>query len=293
MLNIAEAMLADPSYFKTLAVKDSLLVNYNCPQIEEWADLYTNLNHIIYTIRGERKIVRPEKSVVLKKGSLIFLRKSAFQQGKFYDEDWQVIVFAIHDSYLKSFINEFRSHLPPQNSIGYSRKDVLFEINTNDTLDAYFYSLLPYFTQQPPPKETLIQLKLRELIFNILFNDANSGLLSFLNNLLNDRKSAFIQNMESNYMFNLSLNEFAKLTYHSLTSFKKEFTEIFMTSPGKWLIQKRLDLACDFLNTSEKTVREIAAESGFESVTHFNRVFKEKHGMSPLRYKHRLTSDNP
>jgi len=285
MLNIAEAMTADPFYFKTLTVKDSLLVNYNCPQMEKWADLYTNFNHIIYTISGERRIVRPEKSVDVKKGSLIFLRKSAFQQGRFYDEDWQVIVFAIHDNYFQSIIKEFRSHFRLQGSIGYSKKDVLFEIETNDTIDAYFYGLLPYFTQQPPPNETLIELKLRELIFNILFNEENIGLLSFLNNLMDDRKSSFIDTMESNYMFNLSLIEFAKLTHHSLTSFKKEFAEIFSTSPGKWFIQKRLDLACKFLATSEKTVREIASDSGFESVTHFNRVFKERHRISPLKYR--------
>ena len=287
MLNIAEAMMADRYYFKTLSVKDSLLVNYNCPQMEKWADLYTDLNHIIYTVSGERKIVRPEKSVDVKKGSLIFLRKSAFQQGKFYDEDWQVIVFAIHDNYFQSFINEFRSHLALRTPIGHS-KDVLFEISTTDTIDAFFYSLLPYFAQQPPPKETLLELKLRELIFNSLFNETNSGLLSFLNNLVNDQKSSFIDTMESNYMFNLSLIEFAKLTHHSLTGFKKEFGGIFMTSPGKWLVQKRIDLACGFLNTSEKTVREIVSETGFESVTHFNRVFKERYGMSPLKYRHQL-----
>jgi AraC-like DNA-binding protein len=290
MLNIAEAMMADPLYFKTLTVNDSLLVNYNCPQMQEWADLYTNFNHIIYTISGERRIVRPEKSVDVKKGSLIFSKKSAFQQGKFYNEDWQVIVFCIHDNYFQSIRNEFRSHFMLQAGIEHSKKDILFEIGTNDTIDAYFYSLLPYFTQQSPPNETLINLKLRELIFNILFNEANSGLLSFLNNLMDDRKSSFIDTMESNFMFNLSLAEFAKITHHSLTNFKKEFAEIFTTSPGKWLIQKRLDLACNFLTTSEKTVREIASDIGFESVTHFNRVFKERHGMSPLKYREQRIS---
>jgi AraC-like DNA-binding protein len=229
---------------------------------------------------------------VAKEGSLIFLGKSAFQQGKFHDEAWQVIVFAIDDTYLRSFLTEFRSRLPLQTGIGYSTKEVLFEIKTNDTLKAYFYSLLPYFRQQPPPDESLLQLKLRELIFHILINDANIPLLSFLNHRFHDRKSAFIHTMESNYMFNLALTEFAKLTYHSLTSFKKEFAEIFMTTPGKWLVQKRLDLACDALKTSEKIVAEIALESGFESVTHFNRVFKERYAMTPLKYRSTFRSPN-
>jgi AraC-like DNA-binding protein len=91
-------------------------------------------------------------------------------------------------------------------------------------------------------------------------------------------------------MYNLTLAEFAKLTHHSLTSFKTEFSEIFQSSPGKWLIQKRLDLACDFLTSTQKTVREISAESGFESVTHFNRIFKERQGITPLKYREQIQS---
>lgn len=287
MLNIVEAILANPGYFKTLSVQDSLLVNYNCPQMETWADLYTDLNHIIYTIEGTRTFVRPEKSVEVNKGSLIFLRKSAFQQGKFHDETWQVIVFAVHDNYFKKFISEYRSQLFASPGFNGSKRETLFEVSTNDTIEAYFYSIIPYFNQQPPPNENLLELKLKELIFHILFDKANASLLSYISTMVNDRKASFIETMEANYMYNLSLTEFSKLTHHSLTAFKKEFAEIFNTAPGKWLLQKRLELACKLLQTSEKAVHDIAWGSGFESVTHFNRAFRERYGTTPLEYRRR------
>ncbi len=285
MLNVYEAILANPAYFKTLKLKDNLLVNYNCPQVETWANLITNLNHIIYTVEGERRIVRPEITIEANKGSLIFLRKGAFQQGRFHEEEWQVIVFAIHDSYFKKFIQEFRHQLKPPPPVAESKKDTIFAIKTDEVTETYFHGLLPYFIQQPPPHESLLELKLRELIFNIFFNPANTRLLSYLDNIVNDRRSSFIEIMESNFMFNLSLSEFAKLTYHSLTSFKTEFIEIFNTSPGKWLIQKRLDLAYRMLQTLDKPINEIALECGFESVPHFNRVFKERFNSTPSAYR--------
>ena len=147
MLNIADAFQADPAYFKKLSVKNSLLVNYNCPQIDTWADLYTNFNHIIYTISGTRQIVRPEKSIEAKKGSITFLRKSAFQQGKFHEEAWQVIVFAVHDDYLKKIVNEFQPQSKTSSIGRVSKADLLFEINPNDMLEAFFFSILPYFKQ--------------------------------------------------------------------------------------------------------------------------------------------------
>jgi AraC family transcriptional regulator, exoenzyme S synthesis regulatory protein ExsA len=292
MINIHEAILANPEYFKTLRVKDSLLINYNCPQIETWAQLFTNLNHIIYTLNGERRIVMPGISMDVKRGSLIFIRKGAFQQGKFHEEDWQVVVFAVHDSYLNSFIREFRHLLQPKPPVADSKKEALFAISTNEITEAYFYGLLPYFIQQPPPHESVLELKLRELLSSIFFDQANARLLSYIDNLVNDSKSAFIEVMESNYMFNLLLTDFAKLTGHSLTTYKTKFKELFNTTPEKWIIQKRLELACRLLQALEKPVNEIAFDCGFESVTHFNRIFKLRFDKTPSEYRRHINVRN-
>lgn len=293
MLNIAEAMKSDPGYFKTLSVNDSLFVNYNCPQKETWAKLYTNLNHIMYTVSGTRTITRPEKSIEVKKDTILFLRKSGFEQGKFHDDTWNVIVFAVHDNYIKKIIGEIRSvflhydHFKITKGVNYVKKNNLFEIQTNELLHSFFSGMVPYFYQPKPPKEILLEVKLRELLFTILLDEQNSSLLYYLEQIVNDEKFAFIDVMESNYMYNLSLDEFAKLTHHSLTIFKKEFKKIFNDTPGKWLLQKRLEAACLFLKSSDKSVYEIALEIGFESITHFNRVFKEKYSITPLQYKNR------
>jgi hypothetical protein len=47
MINLYDEILAHPDYFKQLAVKDTLLVNYQCPQMEDFIDLTSHFNHII------------------------------------------------------------------------------------------------------------------------------------------------------------------------------------------------------------------------------------------------------
>ena len=284
MLNIADAIIANDGYFRKINVRNGLIVNYNCPQMTEWANLYTHLNHFIYTIEGERRIVRPERTIDAKKGSLLFLRKSAFQQGKFHDESWQVVVFAVDDVYLRNFVNEYSERFNRKPSKPLVR-DALFEIRTNGTIDAYFYGLLPYFVQDPTPAEPLLELKMKELILNIFLSGENEDLLSFIRTAVTNQQADFADIMESNFTYNLSLPDFAKLTHRSLTNFKKDFFKVFGTTPGKWLIQKRLNLACTKLLTSSDLVGQIALDSGFESVTHFNRVFKEKYDVVPLKYR--------
>jgi len=54
---------------------------------------------------------------------------------------------------------------------------------------------------------------------------------------------------------------------------------------GKWLLRKRLDYSAALLRTSKMNVTEIAFESGFEDVSHFSRVFKERFDVPPLSYR--------
>jgi AraC-like DNA-binding protein len=60
---------------------------------------------------------------------------------------------------------------------------------------------------------------------------------------------------------------------------------LYKMPPGKWLLNRRLDHAEVLLRRSVRLVAEIAAESGFENPTHFNRVFKERFGVTPLQYR--------
>ncbi|MDB5134710.1 MAG: transcriptional regulator, AraC family [Mucilaginibacter sp.] len=288
MINVYEDILANPTYFKELTVKETLLVNYQCPQMEKWVDLYSHFNHIIYTISGKKLLNTPAKSYTVTDGSLIFLKKGAIRQGRFFDSEWVVIVFCVPDSYLQQSLKEYRSQVPIH-SIPAPEQDAVIEISTTETIHSYFYSLLPYFTQKPPPPENLLELKCRELIFNIFSDPANAGLLSYLISVSDCSKPPLPEIMEANYTYNLSLEEFAKIGHRSLTAFKNEFSATFHMSPGKWLLQKRLKYAQMLLSISQKNINEIVYESGFESPTHFSRVFKLKFGVAPLQYRKQLS----
>lgn len=284
MLNTYDFQVAHPEYFKQCAVKDLLFLYYKCPQEEKKVNLYTHYNKIIYVLNGKKSIHHRGKSWLLTKDSSFLIRKTAYNQERFYDTEWEVLCFYLPDNYLQQVFKEYRSQLPLKN-LPNPPSDMLIEINVNEATRAFFYSIVPYFTQQAQPSESLLELKFRELIFNILSNPANSDLLAYVNSMSDCSKPFLQEIMEANYTFNLSLAEFARIAQRSLASFKRDFKENFDTTPGKWLTQKRLDYAQLLLNTCQKNVNEIAYDSGFENVTHFSRVFKEKFGLSPLKYR--------
>ena len=84
--------------------------------------------------------------------------------------------------------------------------------------------------------------------------------------------------MEDNFCYNLKLEVYAELSHRSLSAFKRDFEKIFQSTPGKWLLEKRLHHAHHLLSNQHKTVSEAAFESGFESPSHFSRAFKKRFG---------------
>lgn len=163
--------------------------------------------------------------------------------------------------------------------------DSVIPLKASKITQACFSSVLSYFGQFPPPPETLLDIKFKELVFSMFSNPENKELIAYLNSVADLTKPELAEIMEANYTYNLSLEEFARISQRSLTAFKNEFTEAFKVTPGKWLIDRRLAYARQLLSDSGKNINEIVYESGFESPTHFSRVFKSKFGVSPLQYR--------
>lgn len=285
MINSYDAIVAHPEKFKMLSVKDMLCVTYTCPQIEKLISAWSEYNVIGFTLNGKKVYHHGGKSWSLTKNNILFLKKGAFAQEKYKYGGWEVMAFYIPDDYLKKVFNQYRQYLPI-NKLPDSSNDAMFELVIDDRIRTYFYGIVAYFNQTVSPPEDLIELKFRELLFNIYSIPGNGPLLTYVSSLIDQHKTPLWQIMESNFMFNLSIAEYARLAQRSISTFKRDFQVIYKTTPGRWLAGKRLEYAKLLLESSKKTISEVAFESGFENSSHFSRVFRENHNMSPVQYRH-------
>jgi len=80
------------------------------------------------------------------------------------------------------------------------------------------------------------------------------------------------------------------LCSRSLSAFKRDFVQVFNASPGKWLLEKRLNHAMHLLSNMGKTVSEASFESGFENPSHFSRAFSQRFGFTPASMKQQAIS---
>ena len=284
MNNTYDFKVARTDIVKHLAVKDVLLAYYKCPQVEKVLHVFSHYNEIAFTLSGRKTLHHREKSWTLTDNTSLFIRKTAYRAEKYDFEGWEILAFCFPDDFLRQVFREYRKYLPLKN-LPPVPPDMLIEISVNETTRAFFYGMIPYFSQSIPPSENLLELKFKELLFNIFSDPANAALLAYVNSIDDQYKTPLWQVMEANYTFNLAIEEFARIAQRSVATFKREFQDYYHTTPGKWLTQRRLEYAKNLLTTSKKNVNAIADESGFENLTHFSRIFKEKYGLSPNYYR--------
>lgn len=103
------------------------------------------------------------------------------------------------------------------------------------------------------------------------------------------RKQERIQTMLSfiheNYMNPIQLKEIADSASVSEGECCRCFREMVRESPGQYLLSYRVTRAMDLLNESERSVTEVAAETGFCDASHFIQYFRRKTGMTPREYR--------
>jgi len=88
-----------------------------------------------------------------------------------------------------------------------------------------------------------------------------------------------------NFNNRIDLKEYCLAKGLGYESFRKDFKKKLGISPGKYIVRRRIDMACQILATSEKTVGEIAFELGYRSQYEFSAQFKRLIGVSPSNYR--------
>lgn len=229
-------------------------------------------------LEGKKTWHTTQGSYELNVGDCVFVRKGAAIVKQFVETEFCFFLFFVPDDFICEVLKS--KSTPIRNFV--KKYDALITIDNSAFVNAFFQSMLPYFDASNQPDQSLLELKFRELILTISDNPGNGELLSYFRSLLSDPQIVSLQRvMEENFCFNLKLEEFAKLSCRSLSAFKRDFLRLYQTSPGKWLIERRLMHARHLLANMGKTVAEAAFESGFESPSHFSRAFRLRFATSP------------
>ena len=280
-LNALDAIRSNP-VAKQVEIGEILFAQFSCP--EEAVVIWTQTDYLIHVLSGTAIWKTSTGTLSAEPGQTMFFKKGALISPQHLGDNLCLQTFFIPDEFVRETVKELATEVP-DTSEQVGERELAIPVNNDLALATFFHAMTVYFAADEKPPEALLKLKLKELLTSILVGKSNRALSAYFRSLTAFDAPSLTAIMEMNFCHNLPLEAFAQMCHRSLSSFKREFQKHFKTSPGRWLLERRLERSAALLRNTQMNVTEIMFECGFEDLSHFSKAFKEKFGRSPSVYR--------
>lgn len=245
---------------------------------------------LVWIKKGYGKRIVGDSQSEFKEGDMVLMcpnfphvweNDEVFYQGnpQFYAD-----VFVIH--FTKEVIRQLVP-IPELDSIGkilkMSKRGLLIQGETRDKVS----SIMEKLTDTKGIKKVILFLEIFDLISNGN-NDlsllASDSFLSYFEELKTERLRKIDEYISVHFKNEIKIKEIANYICMSPSSFCRYFKQKTGMSFVCYLTDYRLKYAKSLLDSNKYKISTIAAMSGFNDVTYFNRVFKQNMSMTPSEY---------
>lgn len=229
-----------------------------------------------FQLSGETHAFHDKGKTIIKENTVVIVRKNQLIRTVKHpskNEKYQFISITLDQETLRQYAAENKMAAAER----FPDTEKLF-FEPDGFFRGYFVSLLPYVDKTKTATSRLVVLKIKEAIELIL--QSNPDFKNLLFDFSEPHKIDLKEYMNKNFMFNVSVETFARLTGRSLSGFKRDFNKAFNTTPKQWLKEKRLEEAYYLIRHRDKKPSDIYLELGFENLSHFYYSFKQKFGMT-------------
>ena len=96
-----------------------------------------------------------------------------------------------------------------------------------------------------------------------------------------------LDHIDANIGGEIGLEALAALVEQGSFHFQRCFKQATGLPPHRYIVERRVERACDLLATTRLPLVDIALACGFADQSHFGRVFRRHHAMTPMDYRRR------
>lgn len=156
------------------------------------------------------------------------------------------------------------------------------------------YDLLLQMRNEYFSENSLRELVIYSMLINFFVHIGRNHFESSIDNpyIRSDKKREYIETfnevldyIDNHYMEDLSLETVANAAGFSKYYFTRLFKQYTDTTFYDYLSYKRIRVAESLLSRQDLSITEIALQSGFSSISTFNRIFKKLKNCSPTEYR--------
>ncbi len=237
---------------------------------------------LIHVLSGRLSVVETNSSQTFEKGSTIFVRRNTLAKFTKYPEHSGESFKTLSIFIRKTFLQDYSSRENIKTGPAMDHAGAICRVKKlppSPLMDNLFDSLRLYFDSGMKLDRELSEIKTGEAI--LILKQLDRPLYESLFHFTESGKIDLEDFMSKNFVFNVSLETFSKMTGRSLSTFKRDFKKVFDESPSRWLKKKRLEHAYYLIKEKNKMPSDVYLEVGFENLSHFSSSFKEVYGQNP------------
>jgi AraC-like DNA-binding protein len=238
-----------------------------------------NCYAISFVINGEKAIYRPFDNTVVRTGEGIVIPEgnSIMAEHTLNEHQYSSILVFFPASVAIDFLNKHQ--LNTKTSI----KPDYIKFRQTNYLAGYIKSLQALIHEGQNLPYALAVNKVEELLL-VLLQSHRSQLIALLQSNAPSPALLLKNVVENNLLNNLTLEELAFLAHKSLASFKRDFEKTYQIAPGKYIRERKLEIARQELSQG-KNATSLYLDLGYDNLSNFSSAFKKKFGVSPKQYQ--------
>lgn len=256
--------------------------DYAMPALEASTDHYG----MGYVISGDRFTITPKHTYYHRKGELGMMPPYLYHRTMPLSPEAGIPYEGILVKFSPKFIEPFTA------SVGqsvfddiYSHRVSKFLPEDSEKILAHLRKMLETYKSDFPQKNALLQYMLYEFLLTVLWLRLDDDDSIPHNTTLTPPILEAIFYMEQNYSKNPSLEETAAVAGYSPAYFSKLFHAQLGKSYSDYFAVIKLKHVQHLLLSTDKTITEIALDTGYRHVSNLSEHFRKLTGMSPLQYR--------
>ncbi|HRH59911.1 MAG TPA: AraC family transcriptional regulator, partial [Chitinophagaceae bacterium] len=195
------------------------------------------------------------------------------------------VVMQFHANFMQ-LLQEFPELVSIKKLLDKSSAGIHFTINAKSSLPALIKEIQQAKGAEALSKFILLLDKLSAEKMRVL---ASQPFRHTKRNANEKRINKIFQYVQQKYSIQISIAEAAAVVHLSVSAFCKFFKRAYGKTFSDYVNEIRIANACRLLIDTDKPVARVAFDSGFESLSYFNRVFLKKKKMRPNNFRKKMS----
>ncbi len=236
---------------------------------------------------GDRYFFIHDRTIHLERGDLLIIPPYMIHRSLNGDEGYyERILVELHPDFFSGLIT---THLRDQLLQTLDAKFQIYRLSNKSilSLNNIFHDYVINEKKGEDDLPTLIfLLELLRFIKELKGNRSNQ--VSIESDPLSRRMISVVQYINNRYTQDIGLDQVAEAFFISPEHLSRSFKQSTGFTFNEYLTNLRMLEAEKLLKSTRLSIAQIASSIGYQSHTHFGRVFRQKHGLTPSYYRKKV-----